>query len=197
MFIRIIFSLSLLFLISCSEDECKGRESFEIFPEVKEAIPYFDGDIVRFIGNDGSAFSVTVERVLEVTTPDMPFICDELLTVELREGANDIPFIEFVQRGSTQDLVPVVQITVFFNREGEGNTSFISINDDDSLTTPFSGTPVFHNSIVFGNNDYNDVLEINYETSLDDDSIVQLFYNQMHGLLQYTTREGLVIDLDR
>jgi len=193
---RIILTCGLLFLFSCKKDECEGREYFEIFPSIKKAIPYTNSETINYNDSDGDSFSVNVNRVLEVTRPDIPFICDEVLTVFLREEANQIPFIEIVQRGSTQDIDAIIQLTIFYNRDGNGNTAFIEINNDGSLSS-FNGEPTFHNNIMLDGSEYDDVIEVTYETSLDDDSIVQLFYNTSFGLLQYTTREGLTVDLER
>ena len=181
-----------LFLIGCKEDPCKDREYQPINPVIADHIPYSDGQTVKFKTSDGGNFTAIAERVSEVNRPDAPLICQDYLYVTLKTGGS--LFAEYVERGSVvKDNI--LQLSLYTLRTGSGDGLFISVSDDGIMYSEMPSTQsVQHTTLEIDGISYNEVLEITYdvESFPKDEDLTQIFYNKTHGIIQYTTYNGLV-----
>lgn len=184
----------VLVLTACpGNDDCDDRPYEAIPQQVIEAIPYQDGQIVRFKTNEPAEFSVITRRIFEVIRPDAPVICNEYHEVSLSRTSDGAKFAEFINWGNGF-VDSMMQITVFpVNSSGAGGTVQFTVAQDGTMADFLAGEAVFHNTIQIDGQTYNNVIERTYPDAPHPDGIARFFYNKDFGIIQIEAKGGLVI----
>jgi hypothetical protein len=162
---------------------------------VVAAIPWQQGQTVKYKTNEGDTFSVTATRTYKEADADNN--CEEYLEIVLKDPKNTYPFVESVQRGVSVDSM--IQIVVSPRRKnGLGSIVQFYVTKDQKLAgfnTGVYATTALATATINGKQ-YTDVLKLDYNTPATNESISQFFYNKTFGILQCRTKGGFVITLN-
>jgi hypothetical protein len=189
----IFLALLTTFLPVGCKDKCSEEERKRILEGITTAIPYQDGQTIRYKTNTSDSFNVSVKRIYEEGTPENN--CEEYLEVKLTDPLKPAYFFaETVVRGLSVDSM--IQISVSPTREnGKGTTVQFYLTKDKKLAgfnrSEYQAT--FLNTATIDGKTYNNVLKLDYNAPPQPESILQFFYNQTEGIIQVRTKSGLVV----
>lgn len=186
-----LFFIAATILPGCDNDSCDDREYQALNPVVANHIPYTQGQIVKFKTSAGETFTAIAERISEVNRPDAPLICQDYLYVTLKTSGK--LFVEYVVRGSVAKD-STLQMSLYTLRTSTGGGMRIAIAENGAMQSTFSNsTSVQHASIEIDGKAYEQVLDIDYPSNdiPADTDLTRLFYNKTHGIIQYTTLNGV------
>ena len=202
--------LVMMSMVSCEKHwECIEHEDEFLFlkPEVKNSIPYQDGQIVNF-ERAGEIYSFVVDSKLDTVRglwsicneccSDSVFRYEELLFVELYDSIHQMRF-SFTSRGHYRTMFLAVYPFTIGQYSDASTVLMYSLDtggdficDYDSLIT-LNGT-ICHDTITIGSTLYYDVAEIRYNPGWFFDTR-QVFYSQEKGILKVTFRYDVIDEL--
>ncbi|MEM6321509.1 MAG: hypothetical protein AAF960_27875 [Bacteroidota bacterium] len=144
-------------------------------------------------------FELVANREDRLITPDIPLVCEEVLTIELEEDGNIFPVMVFLHRGSSNPK-DYIQIQIHSKRDNSGDIIQIQVNEDGSMEPKIYEVPrpityTIYPEIEINSITYRDLLEINYGDIERNDGIVNIKYNKENGVVQYETKDGLITTL--
>ncbi len=190
--------LLLLFITmhACKKD-CieKADEFIPVKPEMRNSIPYQDGQVVNF-NRSGEIYSFVVNVKLDTATY-ATYICRECCTdtlfekqesflVELYDSIHYVRFTLNTNGGDQNKMY--LNVNPFTNDYVIGSDVYYSLKSDGSFNCDFNplysgyGT-VCHETITLGSTLYHNVAEINHESVWRYD-VQKVYYSQEKGILR-------------
>ena len=190
--LRSLYRLILLTtLFSCSKDS----EIIPVSSYLRKMIPYQNGQLVNFRGNDGQLIQtrVEVEEKIEACTTCQPNEKRQVIDVTLRNLANvdytKVATMEIIDRAENYVFMTIWSpVANFFSGHG---VDFKTVNKTSKFFAD-NERYILHQSIILGSKTYIHVLEIRFNPWEQTNSfdLEKLYYSKEAGIIQFAYNNG-------